>query len=73
MTGLPDSFEQFVLNYMMNDKKTLIPELINLFKTVEPTLKMEGKAVMLVDSAGYKESSKNKKKRKITMQKGGVA
>ena len=65
---LPDSFAQFVLNYRMNDKDTSIPELTNLLKTVEPTLKKEGKIVMLVDSSG----STNKKKRKITKQKGGV-
>ena len=53
----------------MNDKETSIPELINLLKKVKPTLKNEGKTVMLVDSSG----SKNKKKRKITKQKGGVA
>ena len=46
----------------MNDKESSIPELSNLLKTVEPTLKNEGKTMMLVDSFG----SKNKKKRKIT-------
>ena len=57
----------------MNDKETFIPELINLLKTVEPTLKNEGKTVMLVDSSGSKNSSKNKKKRKVTKKKGGAA
>ena len=65
LDGLPDSFAQFVLNYKMNDKETSILELINLIKIVEPTLKKEGKTVMLVDFFG----SKNKKKRKITNQK----
>ena len=64
--GLPDSFTQFVPNYRMNDKETSILELINLLKTIEPTLKKEGKVVLLVDSSGSKKSSKNKKKRKIT-------
>ena len=69
LAGLPYSFAQFVLNYRMNDKETSIPKLINLLKTVEPTLKKEGKIVMLVDSFG----SKNKKKRKITKKKEGAA
>ena len=43
LAGLPDSFAQFVLNYRMNDKETTLPELINLLKTVEPTLMKEGK------------------------------
>ena len=73
MAGLPDSFVQFVLNYRMNDKETSIPELINLLKTVEPTLKKEGKAMLLVESFDYKKSSKSKKKRKITKKKGGAA
>ena len=57
----------------MNDKETTIPELINLLKTVEPTLKKEGKTVMLVDSSSFKKDSKNKTKRKATKAKGGVA
>ena len=66
LAGLLNSFAQFMLNYKMNDKETSIPELINLLKTVEPTLKKEGKTVMLVDSSNSKNSSKNNKKRKIT-------
>ena len=69
LVGLPGSFAQFVLNYRMNNKESFIPELINLLNTVEPTLKKEGKIVILVDSYG----SKNKKKRKINKQKGGAA
>ena len=46
LVGLPNSFAQFVLKYRMNDKETTIPELINLLKTVEPTLVKEGKTVM---------------------------
>ena len=69
LDGLPYSFAQFVLNYRMNYKETTILELVNLLKTVEPTLKNEGKIVMLVDSSG----SKNKKKRKSTKARGGVA
>ena len=72
LVGLPDSFAYFLLNYGMNDKETSIP-LINLLKTIESTLKKESKIMMLVDSFGSKKSSKNKKNRKITKQKGGVA
>ena len=53
----------------MNNKEISILELINVLKTIEPTLKKEGKVVMLMDSFG----SKNKKKRKSTKAKGGVA
>ena len=73
LAGLLDDFAQFVLNCRMNDKETTIPELINLLKTVEPTLVKEGKTVMLVNSFSSKKGSKNKKKRKITKQKGRAA
>ena len=56
----------------MNDKENSIPELINLLKTVEPTLMKEGKTVMLVDSSSSKNGSKNNNKRKIPKKKGGV-
>ena len=73
LASLPDNFALFMLNYRINDKETFIPQLINLLKTFEPTLKKEGKNVMLVDSFGSKKGSKNNKKRKITKQKGGAA
>ena len=69
LAGLPDNFAQFVLNYRMNDKESSILEQTNLLTTIEPTLKKEGKTVMLMNSFG----SRNKKKRKITKQKGGAA
>ena len=73
LVGLPYSFARFLLNYRMNNKETSIPELINLLKTVEPTLMNEGKTVMLVNSSSSKKGSKSKKKKKITKQKGGEA
>ena len=62
-----------MLNYRINDKEINILELINLLKTVEPTFKKEGEAVMLVDSFGYKKSSKNNKQRKSTKAQRGMA
>ena len=50
----------------MNDKQTTIPELINMLKTIEPTLMKEGKTVMLVNSSSSKKGSKKNKKRKMT-------
>ena len=54
-------------------KETNILELINFLKTVEPTLKKESEAVRLVDSFGYKKSSKNNKNRKSTKAQRGMA
>ena len=66
LASLPHSFSQFVLNYRMNNIGSTIPKLINLLKTVEPSLRKEEKHVMLVDSSCSKKSSMNKKKRKST-------
>ena len=54
----------------MQNKETSTLELINLLKTVEPTLKKEAKTVMLVDSSASKKSSKNEKKKKDHKSKG---
>ena len=71
MTGLSDSFAQFVLNYRMNNIESSIHELINMLKIVEPSLKKKGKVVMFVVPLSSKKSSKNKKK--SNKAKGGVA
>ena len=52
----------------MNSKETSIPNLINLPKIVQPTLKNEAKTVMLVDSS----DSKNNKKKNLMKVKGDV-
>ena len=68
LSSLTDNFVHFVLNFQMESKETSILELMNLFKTVEPTLKKEAKTVMLVDSSTSKKSYKNKKKKKKPMK-----
>ena len=57
----------------MKSKETSILKLINLLKTIMPTLKNEVKIMMLMDSSGSKKSSKNKKKKRNPMNaKGSV-
>ncbi|XP_074576281.1 uncharacterized protein LOC141832800 [Curcuma longa] len=63
--SLSDSHSHFVMNYRMNRIESTIPELINMLKTIEPSVKNEKKAVMLVDS------SKKGSKRKATRQNKG--
>ena len=38
LASLPDSFAQIVLNYRINNIQSTIPELIDLPKTVKPSL-----------------------------------
>ena len=66
MIGFSDSFAQFILNYRMKNVESFIPELINMLKEVEPSLKKEGKAVVLVEPS-------NTKKKNFTKTKGGMA
>ncbi|KAG6499008.1 hypothetical protein ZIOFF_038764 [Zingiber officinale] len=40
----------FVMNYQMNRIEFTIPELINMLKDVEPSVKKEKKTLMIVDS-----------------------
>ena len=66
LTSLSDSFAHFLLNNRMNNITSTIPKLINMLKTVEPSIKNEGKSMMLVDY------SCSKKEKKSTKAKGGV-
>ena len=73
LQSLPDSYSQFVLNFQMNKIEVTIPELINMLKTAEPSIKKDQKAIMLVDSSSKRKSQGKKKKKKMTMKpKGGV-
>ena len=76
LQSLPDSFSQFVMNYQMNKIETTLPELINLLKTAETSIKKERNAVMLVDSSASSSKKKNVKnilkKKNSTKPKGGI-
>ena len=54
LTSLSASFSPFVLNYRMNNTEFTIPELINMLRVVEPSLKIEGKVMMLMEPSGSK-------------------
>ena len=44
LQSLPKSYSQFVLNFQMNKIEVTIPELINMLKTAEPSIKNEDKS-----------------------------
>ena len=62
LTSLLDSFAQFVLNYRMNNITSTILELINMLKTIEPSLRKEGKSVMIMEPSSSKKSSRTRRK-----------
>ena len=75
LQSLPDSYAQFVLNFQMNKIDCTLPELINMHKTVEPSIKKEQKSIMVVNSSGPSKKNKKAKKqgKKNTIKpKGGI-
>ena len=66
LQSLPESYSQFVLNFQMNKIDATIPELINMLKTAEPSIKKEQKTVMLVGSSSKKRFQKKKKNKRVS-------
>ena len=58
LSGLTDSYSQFVMNYQMNKIETTIPELVNMLKTAETNVKKDHKAVLLVGPSKVKNNKK---------------
>ena len=75
LQSLPDSYAQFVLNFQMNKIDCTLLELINMLKTVEPSIKKEQKSIMVVNSVRPLKKNKKAKKqgKKNTIKpKGGI-
>ncbi|KAK2421692.1 secreted RxLR effector protein [Trifolium repens] len=60
LQSLPDSFNQFILNFNMNDLDKTLPELLSMLRTAEQNLKSKGKSILMV-SNGNKHHKKPKK------------
>ncbi|XP_052181991.1 uncharacterized protein LOC127794782 [Diospyros lotus] len=58
LQSLPDSFHDFVMYFNMYKLKTTLPELLNMLKTAEMTMKKE-KLVMLIGSSHSSKPKKN--------------
>ncbi|XP_042415804.1 RNA polymerase II C-terminal domain phosphatase-like 2 isoform X1 [Zingiber officinale] len=73
--SLSNSYSQFVMNYRINQIESTIPELINMLKIVELSVKKEPKVVMLFDSSkkGSKRKLKTQAKGKKKPKKGELA
>ncbi|KAK2382606.1 hypothetical protein QL285_070128 [Trifolium repens] len=63
LQSLPESFNQFVMNFIMNDMDKTLPQLSAMLRTAEKNMsKGKGKAILLVNSGKFK--TKNKKPNK---------
>ncbi|KAL4362500.1 hypothetical protein GQ457_04G017000 [Hibiscus cannabinus] len=66
LQSLPDSFNQFVLNFNMNEIKKTLPELLGMLRTAESNMKKGGsKSIIMVREA--------KKGKKVEKSKGGIS
>jgi len=50
LQSLPESYDQFVMNFHINGMEKTLPELLGMLKTVEQFIKKERGTVLLVDS-----------------------
>ncbi|KAK8686459.1 hypothetical protein V6N13_125484 [Hibiscus sabdariffa] len=63
LQSLPDSFNQFVLNFNMNEINKTLPQLLGMLRTVEGNMKKSGsKSILMVREAKGKEKKVAKSK-----------
>ena len=66
LNSLPESYDQFVMNYNMNNMEKSISELHGMLKTAEPNLKKKASSVLMVqkgkENKGKKRKGKGKEK-----------
>ena len=63
LQSLPDSFSQFIMNFNMNKLEVTLPELLNMLREVESTIKKE-KPVL------YTSETRKKRKTERSLKKG---
>lgn len=84
LQSLPDSYNQFIMNYNMNEIDKSLPDLLNMLRTAEQDInKGKGKTILMVQGKGKgkkstsrsktKGKTKPKSKNKALKPKGGVA
>ncbi|KAG6397619.1 hypothetical protein SASPL_143789 [Salvia splendens] len=63
LQSLPSSFENFIVNFNMNNTKVGLPELHNMLKTYESST-AKVKSVLMVSSSAKSSKWKNKQQQK---------
>ena len=72
LQSLPNSYDQFVVNFNMNQFETKLPELLNMLKTAESTIKKDKPVLLMNSSSKAKKGNKKKNKTKNLKGNGGV-
>ncbi|KAG6421629.1 hypothetical protein SASPL_118186 [Salvia splendens] len=71
LQSLPSSFENFIVNFNMNNTKVRLPELHNRLKTYESST-AKVKSVLMVSSSAKSSKWKNKEQQKKKASKDSV-
>ena len=65
LQSLPDSFNQFVINFNMNEINKTLPQLLGMLRTAESNMKKDGsKSILMVRKDKEKKVAKPKGKGK---------
>ncbi|XP_041999639.1 uncharacterized protein LOC121749100 [Salvia splendens] len=65
LESLPSCFENFIINFNMNNMKVGLPELHNMLTTYESSI-AKGKSLFMVGSSANSSKWKNEQQKKIT-------
>ncbi|CAH9116573.1 unnamed protein product [Cuscuta epithymum] len=68
LQSLPDSFENFIVNFNMSNTTVSLPELHNMLNTYESSTS-KGKAILMVSSSSANPNAKGKNKQKNKKKK----
>ncbi|CAJ2644998.1 unnamed protein product [Trifolium pratense] len=62
LQSLPESFNQFVLNFTMSDMEKTLPQLLSMLRQAEQNLKSKGKSnhVLMIGKGNHKKGNKGK-------------
>ncbi|XP_045791733.1 uncharacterized protein LOC123886462 [Trifolium pratense] len=62
LQSLPESFNQFVLNFTMSDMEKTLPQLLSMLRQAEQNLKSKGKSnhVLMIGKGNHKKGNKVK-------------
>jgi len=71
LPSLPDSFNQFIINYNMNKMEVTLSKLLNMLKAAEDHIKKENSIVMFAEKSNtslkLKPKGKNFKRKRVSI------
>ena len=62
LQSLPESFNSFVQNFLVNDMDKTLPQIATMLRTAEKNMKRKGKAILIVNNGKFKRHQKKPNK-----------